>query len=551
MAINVKQCISRAERARQKGNFESARKFASLVALQHPKNYDALLILGLSELALRNYSAALDYGLKIKNFFPDHPNGAMISSVALMNMRRNPDAVRVLEEQLEKDPKNRALLFNLHSAYGGMEDHHTALKVALDTVGFFPTDSDAYNNLGASLSNVGRSSDAVIAFQTSVDLNPKNMTARLNLIHTSFKPGENDLQLVNELSKIKAELSSVDFSQKRTLIGAIHNAAFAYFRLGRLEEGWEALEAGLSPEIDSNRGRKPNRNFKAPRWEGENLRGRTLMVWREQGLGDELMFGTMLKDLLHVGGRIIVECEPRLVELFSTSFPEFTVRSELYRAVFPFDCPEEDFDLQIPIASLGRIFRKKIDDFPATLGYLNAPAEELIDISKRLEPYRAKFKAIVGLCWRSGVVSPTRGSNYTLIEDWSRLFKNKDIAIVNLQYGKCEDELREVEEKFGISIIRWPDISLQNDLSKVASIIKNLDYVFSVGSAVAQISGALGVQTGMVAAKPVWTSFGTDEYPFHRSIKLFCDQNGKDVLSALEVCLNNFEEFTLPTLACN
>lgn len=542
MAVNIKQYIVRAERARQKGNFESARKYAKPVYLQDAKNYDALIILALSELGLSNFPGALEYALKLREHFPMHPNGAMVGSVALMNMRQNKAAVQMLEEQLERDPKNKALLFNLHSAYGGLDDQTAALKVALDTVGLYPTDSDAYNNLGASLSNIGRQNDAAIAFQTAVDLNPQNFTARLNLIHTKFKQEENDAELIRELEATKAEVKVVDITQKRILIGAVHNSAFAHFRLGQLKQGWEALESGFSSEIDSNRGRKPNRRFKAKRWKGEPLNGRTLMVWREQGLGDEIMFGSMLHDLLALDGKVILECEPRLVELMQNSFPAFLVRSELYRAVYPFDCPKEDFDLQIPIGSLGGLFRNSINQFPSTSSYVVPIESEVTEIANRLNEVKKQKKRVVGLCWRSGVVSPTRGANYTLLEDWERLLINPNVAIVNLQYGKCEDEILQVEQMLGIEILRWPDISLQNDQSKLAAIIKNLDYVFSIGSAVAQMAGAVGTPTGLVAVKPGWPSFGTNFYPFFRDVNLSVDPEGRNILIALDEGIRYFQQ---------
>lgn len=539
MSNNFKQAITRAEKARQKGNYKSAIRYVMPVYLSDEKNYDANLILGLSELGLGNFSKALTYAQNLLNFFPSHPNGAMIASVALMSMRQNMAAVKVLEAQLERDPGNKALLFNLHSAYGGMEDQNSALKIALETVGLFPTDADAYNNLGASLSNVGRRKDAIIAFQTAVDLNPKNLTARLNLIHTRFKQEENDLELIQELDKIKQQVNAIDLPGKRILIGAVHNSAFALFRLGRVREAWQALEAGFSPEIDSNRGRKPNRNFKKPRWRGEGLKGKTLMVWREQGLGDEIMFGTMLPELVGLGGRVIVECEPRLIPILQNSFPDFEVRSELYRAVYPFDPPTEDFDYQIPIASLGGLYRNTVEDFSGE-PYMRPLAEEVDEFSKRLSTVRGEGKKVVGLCWRSGVVSPTRGANYTLLEDWERLLRNDRVAVVNLQYGRCEDELLEAEQKFGCEILRWSDVSLQNDQSKLAAIIQNLDYVFSIGTAVAQLSGAVGAPTGLVALKPAWTSFGTNRYPFFKSIELFCDED-QNILGAVSKCIASFE----------
>jgi hypothetical protein len=252
------------------------------------------------------------------------------------------------------------------------------------------------------------------------------------------------------------------------------------------------------------------------------------------------MFGSMLPDLSSQEGKIIVECEPRLVEILQNSFPAYEVRAELYRAIYPFDCPKEDFDFQIPLASLGGIYRNTIEAFSGN-PYIKPLPDQILDFSNRLDILRREGKVLVGLCWRSGVVSPTRGANYTLIEDWERLLTNQRIVVVNLQYGKCEEELVAVEENLGITILRWPDVSLQNDQSKLAAILSNLDFVFSIGSAVAQLAGAVGTPTAMVALKPTWTSFGTDRYPFFSSIQLFCGiQN--NILDAVDKSITSFED---------
>jgi tetratricopeptide (TPR) repeat protein len=198
----------------------------------------------------------------------------------------------MLEHQLTINTKERALLFNLHTAYSGMGNTAKAVQISLDAVAAFPTDSDAYNNLGASLTNIGRASDAVIAFETATALNPENYTARVNLLNTQSHAGNKDEWVINEVQLI--EKNAGQKITKRTLQGARHNAAFSFFRTGQAGHGWDYLEAGLSPELDSNRGRTPRRNFQAPRWRGQPIPGKRLMVWREQGLGDEIMLASML-----------------------------------------------------------------------------------------------------------------------------------------------------------------------------------------------------------------------------------------------------------------
>ena len=68
------------------------------------------------------------------------------------------------------------------------------------------------------------------------------------------------------------------------------------------------------------------------------------MVWREQGLGDEIMLASMLHELQGMDCQVVFECNNRLVSLFQRSFPEFEVRAEAFRSIYPFDSPKEDFD---------------------------------------------------------------------------------------------------------------------------------------------------------------------------------------------------------------
>jgi hypothetical protein len=108
-----------------------------------------------------------------------------------------------------------------------------------------------------------------------------------------------------------------------------------------------------------------------------------------------------------------------------------------------------------------------------------------------------------------------------------------------LQYGPCEEELQDIEKKLGCKIIRWEDTNLQTDLEAVAAIIENLDVVCSVGTAVAQISGAVGAHTLLCADSYNWTSFGTKGYPFQTSIKLVVGEEEKSMKSAVDKVIQN------------
>ena len=531
----IKQFLSRATAARKSKDYEKCKHFCDAILKLQRNNYDALLTVSQAATENRQFADAVDYGYRLIQAYPDHPNGAIISSVGLMNMGRNEEAVMVLEKQLRVNEKERALLFNLHTAYSSLGDSHKAIQIALQAIEKFPTDSDAFNNLGASLSTVGRNTDAIIAFETSLDLNSNNYTARINLINCKSRVGGKDQWVVDEVQKI--ESSKTPLISKRSLIGARHNAAFSFFRLGQPEKGWEYLEEGFSPELDNNRGRHPRRNFTAPRWKGEPLKGKRLLVWREQGLGDEIMFGTMLHELTQIDGQVVLECSERLISIFQRAFPNFEVRSELYRSVYPFDSPTEDFDCQIPFGSLGGIYRPTVESFSRGNAYLTPNLELTEKYKSRLQAL-APGKKWIGLCWRSGLISPTRGASYTLLEDWDALLQRDDIAVVNLQYGKCEEEILAAEQRTGAQIIRWEDTNLQNDLEAVLAIISNMSAVCSVGTVVAQMAGAAGITTKLVCNKPEWTSFGTEQFLFTDSIKLMLNKQATDIRESVKMCIS-------------
>jgi len=521
--------LLKAQKLRDKKKHKECIELCQTIIKKSPNTPQAYELMGLSALDSHDFYLAESAGKNATRLEPTNPNGALIASVALTNISQDQSAIQILEDQLSRTPNIVALMFNLHACFANLGKNQQALEVALKTVQLEPTNADAFNNLGASLHAVNRLEDAAIAFKTAIDLNPKQFTARLNLVNTMVS---DDTGKIIEINKTLEMFG--DQMPERVKIGSLHNSAFAYLRVGDLKNGWERLEYGFSPLIDSGRGRRPQRSFNVPRWMGESLTNKTLMVWTEQGLGDGIMFGSVLPDLTEAGGKVIVECEPRLVKLFARSFPQYEVRSEFYRAVFPFDSPIEDFDVQIPFGSLGGIYRQSIQDFDKSAPYLKVDPDLFTEYANRIKAI-AGNKKIIGLCWRSGVVSPSRGTGYTQLDDWQELISMDDVCVVNLQYGKCEEELLAIEKETGKQIIRWPDTDLQNDLDALAAIIKNLDLVCTVGTVVAQMGGALGVPTLLCALSYGYTSFGTNRFPYFPDIHMVVDENHKNILNSVNM----------------
>ena len=153
------------------------------------------------------------------------------------------------------------------------------------------------------------------------------------------------------------------------------------------------------------------------------------------------------------------------------------------------------------------------------------------NFKRLLEPYRNK--KLVGLCWRSGLLSVQRNDSYTHLIDWEYLLQQPDFVFINLQYDECESELQAMENKLGISIVRWSNLDLKNDLDNVLALIKNLDAVVTVGTAVSSFSGVVDTPT-FVLSKPSWMMLGqTKHYPWFDSVSLLIPEKGQHIASSI------------------
>lgn len=217
--------------------------------------------------------------------------------------------------------------------------------------------------------------------------------------------------------------------------------SYSYLFIGQLEKGWSLYDYGFSGLLPTGSIRSP-RKFNQPKWNGEDITGQKLLIWREQGLGDEILFSTCLFDVETLGLDVILECEPRLIEAYRRTFPNWQVRPELVGA--DKYSLKNDFDMQCPLGSLPGLFRNHIDNFNNRISLFSASPYLKEKFSELLKSY--KNKILVGISWRGGLLTALRNDSYTSILDWEQILKLPNCKFVNLQYGDCENELLEAEK---------------------------------------------------------------------------------------------------------
>jgi tetratricopeptide (TPR) repeat protein len=507
---NLEKLHIKARKSIQSGNFFAAIEIFDQLLVKSPKNTAYLMGLGEALLRAEKYDEALPTYAMVVEQEPRNVDALSNFSVALIRCNRQLEAQKILEFILEIDPNNFAAYINLGNVFQTLKLPEKNLKNAFKAVELNPTSPMALNNLGTALGDLEMNQESREAFLTAVALDANYVPALINLAQVEEKlDNKSDAMVLYEniLKTKKLTPSQTEFIK--------YYLSYSYLYFGRLEEGWRNYELGFGAMLPAESYRSLRR-FHQPKWQGQDIRGKRILLWGEQGLGDEILFSTCFHELLELDLDVIVECEPRLVSIFQRAYPSFKVRE-------PMVGPDRfsssnDFDVHSPFGSLCHLFRNNLENFGAKKPLLSSSTEKFEEFKNRLGAVRDPNKVLVGICWRSGMLSASRNLHYTALVDWKDLLSNANYQFVNLQYGECEEELKAVENDFAISIIRWPDVDLKDNLEGVLALIDNLDCVVSAPTAVCQMAGAMGKKTFLLTRRE-WPMLGTESaYPWYPSV---------------------------------
>lgn len=487
-----------------------------------PQHYFARLNKGLTLVLMNEAEKASAILHKLHEEYPEKVDVLRLCGKAYWMLNQYELAIKFYKRVIKIDPDNYETWLDLSAVFAANFQNTEALYFATQALSLKPTDPRGHLNLGCALSSMGRVDDAYYCFETVLQMSPDNISALTNIAVIQEKRGD-----------IDAALTSLDKALSLTPKGSEQEARIFYSKSypllskGNLKEGWEMYAYGFKP--NNKLSRAPKRKFNVPLWTGQPIHQKKLLIWREQGLGDELMYSHIIPETFDLCDEVIIECESRLVSLYRRSFSNCLVRTQHYDTLGGLST-RSDFDYHIPMGSLAQLFRNDINSFQRGKPYLKPDPERVLDFEKRLAPY--KGKRIVGICWRSGVVTAERGLHYVPLSSWMPIFEVSDTVFINLQYGDCEQELMQARNILGVDIIGWDDLDLRNDLEGLAALISNLDCVVSVGTAVAQMTGALGKHLMLMTSRG-WTLFGQDQYPWFGNTELFVSPVSQNIESLI------------------
>lgn len=494
----------------------------------------------ISDFEAGRIDAALAAAERMAGEFPGDPGVMQLLGMIALEKGDAEKAAAVFRKAVSSAPQLPGLCDLLGTALsecGKLDEAETAYRRALN---LSPGDAGVLNNLGNVLKKQGRPEDARDAYLESLKLRPGHPLCEFNLGNVledlddlknaiaaygrADGASPDDPEILRCLSRALLALGELDQSQAAILraleLEPSHPEAqeilgILHFMRGNLKDAWANYEVrwrGETERLDA---------FPQPTWSGQTINGKTLLVWGEQGVGDEVLFAGMVPDLIAAGANVILECDKRLIPLYERSFPEIDCVARETPPVPAVLGP--DIDFQVSCGSLGRWLRPDFDSFPARPSYLVADGERRKALRRR---YFAKGNGgddfLVGIAWRS--VNPRIGRDKSMpVTALAPLINVRGARFVNLQYGDTADELAALEEHSGASIITDPEIDQMTDMDGFAAQVAALDLIVSVSNTTVHVAGALGVPTWvMLPKRPMWRWMADrDDSPWYPSLRLF------------------------------
>ncbi len=416
------------------------------------------------------------------------------------------------------------------------KDFARAAALYQQVIALAPARPEAYVNLGLMHQNSGRLETAEKLYREAIKVAPKLAVAHLNLGVVHVQRREEDAALGCFQQVLKLEPDRKD---------ALLNLAGVYERTGKVESAAKALDrlVMLAPaDITANMARA-NALFMLGRWKdawssyhrrhaifwgegralpgrpwrGEDITGKTVLLSFEQGLGEQIMFASMIPEIARAAKHVVVECETRLVALFQRSFPG--VETVPWSADWHPRVRGVDIDFHAALGDPGLWLRDGFEKFSAHDGYLVPDAARVADIRARTTAM-ANGKRIAGLAWHSAAIpfGPQKSIPPAAL---APLLAREDIFWINLQHGPARSEV-------GAPLWTDPATDPSGDFDPLTAQIAALDIVVSASTATAHVAGAIGKPTLLILPKVLgrhWYWFPErDANPWYPSVKTFVQE---------------------------
>jgi predicted O-linked N-acetylglucosamine transferase (SPINDLY family) len=430
------------------------------------------------------------------------------------------EAEKLYKQILKTEPNNSGVFHNLGLIAHQVGKKDIAEKLVKKAIEINPNNYVYHSSLGFFSRKRGELEEAIKNYQIALSLNPEDAEAYYN-IGVAYEHQYKFEQAITNYQKA----ISINYEYAN----AHHNLGLLLLSSGQFEQGWQHNEYRYHSTRKSTSVVVPSLKF--PQWQGEPLANKSILIWYEQGHGDQIQFCRYAPMLKEMGASIVnLVCEETLKLVFETlsGVNQVLARNKSnYLLVQQHDYWV--FPLSIPLHC-----HTTVETIPCQSSYLSAVPEKIAEWKPKLP--EAKFK--VGLVWKGSTLHHNDANrSLASLRILSPLWDIAEVAFISLQKGQGEDE-----------VVDFPFITSLSanikDFADSAAIVSQLDLVICVDTAIAHLAGALG--------KPVWLllpfvsdwrwMINREDSPWYPNTRLFRQAqkgNWNDVVIRLKQALIN------------
>jgi tetratricopeptide (TPR) repeat protein len=474
-------------------------------------------------------------------------SAAYQSGLKLSSQGRHAEAIAQFEQALAQDPADTKVLFALGNTASQLGLAGAAEQFFRQVLALEPTRLEAIVNLANLLRESAQYEAAIALLEPALAREPESPELLLTLGSTCREKGDFQRATIHYQAALAARpnygaalanladmvCDTGDHERARTLYDSAVkadpknpqirlNRAILHLLNGDLKQAWRDYAArtevpGKVPVLAGEQ--------RLASWTGSPLKRTRLLVRAEQGVGDQILFASLIPELAArakaEGGSVILECEPRLVSLFARSFPDVTVRPAVIKTLGGVPTAEYGWlkaaggaNAAVLMGSLAKYLRGTLEAFPK-------PHHFLVPDTAERARWRSVFAAqgagekTIGISWRSGKVGGgDRMLQYAPLQDWAQFLKATDGTFVCAQYGATDEEIAALQDMSGRKILVPEKLNQKNELDRTCAMLAALDVVISAPTAVSWLAAGAGVPTLKLLTAPVWTAIGQSYEPF-------------------------------------
>jgi tetratricopeptide (TPR) repeat protein len=416
---------------------------------------------------------------------------------AFQAQKKLPEAVACFQQALRIRPDSPELHFNLGCALQMERRLAEAAASYRQAVRLNPNYVEAHNNLGNALREQGQLAEALVHLEYGLRLYPESGEGHMNLGVVLQDQGK----LIEAAHHLEQALRLCPDSAEAHYNHGLFLLLQGNFEQGWREHEWRLLMKGHAPPLSPG-----------PKWDGGPLDGKTILLYAEQGRGDILQFIRYAALVKKRGATVLVECRPAMLGLLAGC-------PGIDRLV-PEGEPLPAYDVQAALLSLPALCGTMLATIPAEVPYLFADSSRVAFWKERLAS-SSGFK--VGICWQGNPAHKHDQRRSVPLAQFAPLAEIAELRLVSLQKGPGSEQWETLARQ-------WPTLDLPGQEEEdsqawieSAALVRALDLVITVDTAVAHLAGALGV--------PVWVAlpFSGDwrwllereDSPWYPSMRLF------------------------------